>query len=53
MKKNIFIVYYFFQGYIKEVFNIIKDIIGGDIFEIEFEKFYNLFIFYIIGVVYI
>lgn len=51
MKKNILIVYYSLQGHTKEVSNIIKDITGGDIFEIELEKPYNLFTSYTIGVV--
>lgn len=49
MKKNILIAYYSLQGHTQEISNMIQKATGGDIFEIELNKPYNLATAYTIG----
>ncbi|MHC1684703.1 MAG: flavodoxin [Clostridiaceae bacterium] len=49
--KKILIVHYSLQGHTKEIASNIKELTGGDIFEIELEKPYNLATAYTVGLV--
>lgn len=51
MKKNILIAYYSLQGHTQEISNMIRTATGGDIFEIELKKPYNLATAYTIGLI--
>lgn len=49
--KKILIVHYSLQGHTKEIASNIKELTGGDIFEIELEKPYSLATAYTVGLV--